>query len=152
MSKSAVVFYTWGGQAKTMAEEIAKLTGADIIEVKPKTPYSDNYSTCVKDAKKEMDEGKLPELTETDFDMSAYDTVYVGSPIWFGTIAAPIAAFLTEADLTGKIVKPFVTHGGGGKGHTDKDVAALCHGSDVKPALAVYEGGKKEEIEAWVRA
>ena len=99
-----------------------------------------------------MDEGKLPELTETDFDMSAYDTVYVGSPIWFGTIAAPIAAFLTEADLTGKIVKPFVTHGGGGKGHTDKDVAALCPGSDVKPALAVYEGGKKEEIEAWVRA
>lgn len=152
MRKSAVVFYTWGGQAKTMAEEIAKLTGADIIEVKPKTPYSDNYSTCVKDAKKEMDEGKLPELTETDFDMSAYDTVYVGSPIWFGTIAAPIAAFLTEVDLTGKIVKPFVTHGGGGKGHTDKDVAALCPGSDVKPALAVYEGGKKEEIEAWVRA
>ena len=50
MSKSAVVFYTWGGQAKTMAEEIAKLTDADIIEVKPKTPYSDNYSTCVKDA------------------------------------------------------------------------------------------------------
>ena len=152
MSKSAVVFYTWGGQAKTMAEEIAKLTDADIIEVKPKTPYSDNYSTCVKDAKKEMDEGKLPELTETDFDMSAYDTVYVGSPIWFGTIAAPIAAFLTEADLTGKFVKPFVTHGGGGKGHTDKDVAALCPASDVKPALAVYEGGKKEEIEAWVRA
>ncbi len=152
MSKSAVVFYTWGGQAKTMAEEIAKLTGADIIEVKPKTPYSDNYSTCVKDAKKEMDEGKLPELTETDFDMSAYDTVYLGSPIWFGTIAAPIAAFLTEVDLTGKIVKPFVTHGGGGKGHTDKDVAALCPDSDVKPALAVYEGGKKEEIEAWVRA
>ena len=127
MSKSAVVFYTWGGQAKTMAEEIAKLTGADIIEVKP-------------------------ELAETDFDMSAYDTVYVGSPIWFGTIATPIAAFLTEADLTGKIVKPFVTHGGGGKGHTDKDVAALCPGADVKPALAVYEGGKKEEIEAWVRA
>lgn len=152
MSKSAVVFYTWGGQAKTMAEEIAKLTGADIIEVKPKTPYSDNYSTCVKDAEKEMDEGKLPELTETDFDMSAYDTVYLGSPIWFGTIAAPIAAFLTEVDLTGKIVKPFVTHGGGGKGHTDKDVAALCPSSDVKPALAVYEGGKKEEIEAWVRA
>lgn len=99
-----------------------------------------------------MDERKLPELAETDFDMSAYDTVYVGSPIWFGTIAAPIAAFLTEVDLTGKIVKPFVTHGGGGKGHTDKDVAALCPGSDVKPALAVYEGGKKEEIEAWVRA
>ena len=141
MSKSAVVFYTWGGQAKTMAEEIAKLTGADIIEVKPKTPYSDNYSTCVKDAKKEMDEGKLPELTETDFDMSAYDTVYLGSPIWFGTIAAPIAAFLTEVDLTGKTVKPFVTHGGGGKGHTDKDVAALCPGADVKPTLAVYEGG-----------
>ena len=152
MSKSAVVFYSWSGHTRTIAEEIAKLTGADVIEINLEMPYPNDYSTAVKVAKLEMDEGRLPELTKTDFDMSAYDTVYVGSPIWFGTIAAPLAAFLKKVNLTGKAVMPFVTHGGGGKGYTDKDIANLCYGADIKPALAIFKGEKTNDIKEWVRA
>lgn len=150
MNKCAVVFYTWGGQTKAMAQKISELTGADMIEIKPEKPYSQDYGTCVKEAKKEFDEKKLPELTEQSFDMSGYDTIYVGGPIWFGTVAAPVAAFLKQTDLSGKTVMPFVTHGGGGKANTDKDIAVLCHGADIKPALSVYKGGEVSDIENWI--
>lgn len=153
MSKNVVVYYTWAGHTRGMAKIIAAQTGADIQEVLPETPYTTNYSTVVDQAKEEINAGFHPAIKKLDVDLGKYDVVYIGTPIWWGTMASPIATFLSENDLSGKTVMPFTTHGGGGKGHSDKDIANLCPNSKVLEMYTAYEGGgsaAEKEIAAWI--
>lgn len=151
--KSVVLFYTWSGQTKKMAEIIAKKTGADMLEIKPRTRYPQAYDAAVKQAKDEIQRGFLPEINNTDCDLSRYDIIYTGTPIWCGTMAPPLASFLNSHDFSGKIVMPFSSHGGGGKGHSDRDITSLCAGAEVKEMFAAYEGGgnkAEKEISRWI--
>lgn len=153
MSKSVVVFYTWAGHTKKMAEMIASRTGADLLEIEPVTAYSQNYNTVVNQAKEEIKKGYLSELKPVECDLSQYDVVYIGTPIWWGTMAPPLATFLNRNDFSGKTVMPFSTHGGGGKGHSDRDIEKLCAGANVKAMYTAYEGGgvaAEKEIAAWI--
>ena len=152
--KSIVVFYTWSGRTREMAEEIHRQTGADLLEVQPETPYSQNYHEVTMQAKDEIRRGYLPPLQNAECDLTAYEVVYVGSPIWWGTIAPPLATFLTNHDFDGKIVMPFSTHGGGGKGHSDKDIGKLCANTRVMKMFTVYEGGGaslSHDIAGWIK-
>ena len=154
MGKSIVVFYTWSGHTRKMAEIIAKLTGADLLEVEPKTPYPQNYNTVVNQAKEEIKKGYLPEIKPTACDLTQYDVVYMGTPIWWGTMAPPLATFLNTHNFSGKTILPFSTHGGGGKGHSDRDIKNFCAGANVKSMYTAYEGGGKnaeKEIAAWIQ-
>ena len=83
-----------------------------------------------------------------------YDVVFVGTPIWCGTIAPPVAAFLAKYKLAGKVVAPFYSHCGGGLGNLQKDVQALCPAAQVKPILAVTNdvGEKlKQTLRTWLK-
>lgn len=153
MKNSVVVFYTWSGRTKAMADIIARHTGARLVQLQPETPYSQDYDKVLTQAKEEIRRGCHPPLRPVDLDLSEYQVVYVGSPIWWGTVAPPVAAFLSQNNLRGKKVMPFTTHGGGGKGHSDRDVEKLCPGARVAPMYTTYEGGGKgaqEEIAAWI--
>ena len=154
MSKSVVVYYTWAGHTREMAKIIAAQMGADIQEVLPKIPYATNYSAVVDQAKKEINAGGRPPIKKMDFDLSKYDVICIGSPIWWGTIAPPIATFLSENDFNGKTVMPFTTHGGGGKGHSDNDIAKLCPNAKTMDMYTAYEGGgpsAEKEIALWIK-
>ena len=72
--------------------------------------------------------------------MQKYDVIFVGSPNWWGTMAPPVATFLTSYDLKGKTVIPFFTHGGGGVQNCERDVRKLCNGSNL-PKAGVFSGG-----------
>ena len=85
MNKSIVIYYTWAGHTKAMAEIISNLTGAALLEINPTTPYSDNYNTVVVQAKKEIQDGYLPSIKTSDYDLTRFDTIYIGTPIWWGT-------------------------------------------------------------------
>lgn len=152
MQKSIVIFYIWAGHTRKMAEVIAKQTGADLLEIKPKIPYTQDYNAVVSQAKKEIMEGYLPPIEKIDHDLSKYDTIYIGTPIWWGTLAPPLTTFLKEQDFSGKIILPFSTHGGGGKGHSDKDIAQICTGAKTLNMYTGYEGGTEKEITAWIQA
>ncbi|WP_081410954.1 flavodoxin [Desulfotruncus alcoholivorax] len=93
MSNSIVVYYTWAGHTREMAKIIAAQIGADVREVLPETPYTTNYSAVVEQAKKEINAGFRPPIKKLDLDLSKYDVVYIGTPIWWGTMAPPIATF-----------------------------------------------------------
>ena len=72
--------------------------------------------------------------------MQKYDVIFVGSPNWWGTMAPPVATFLTSYDLKSKTVIPFFTHGGGGVQNCERDVRKLCNGSNL-PKAGVFSGG-----------
>lgn len=93
-----------------------------------------------------------PELKTKVKDLAAYDTVFVGMPNWWSTMAPPVATFLESYDLSGKNVVPFCTHGGGGSGHIETTVKKLCPGSAVPSLLSVYgDTAKDSQVESWLK-
>lgn len=147
-----IVYYSHSGNTRKLAELIRQKTGGTLCEIQPETAYPASYSAVLDQAKKEIRAGFRPALKTKIEQIEAYDTVIVGSPIWWGTIAPPVAAFLEKYDLSGKNVAPFVTHGGGGSGQTEKGVAKLCPKSTILPVLSVYGGGDAEsQVTAWLK-
>lgn len=152
--KSLVLFYSWSGNTRRIAQIIAEKTGADLRELQPEVPYSQNYNAVLSQAKQEIQRKQYPALRPIDMDWSAYDVVYLGTPNWWSSIAPPVSAFLHEFMPTDKTIIPFCTHGGGGEGHIARDVRAYCIGCDVLPLLSIQEdGGKRAEaqVEQWLK-
>ena len=151
--KMLVVYYSWSGNTREVARQIQKATGADLFEIVPATPYPGGYRAVVEQAKKEIKAGVHPELKTNLASVAEYDVIFVGSPNWWSTIAPPVATFLASHDLAGKTVAPFMTHGGGGQGHSVRDIQQLCPGAVVRKGLSVYgeaAGGSQKEVEDWV--
>ena len=115
-SKTLVVYFSCTGNTKPVAEKIAGLTGADLYEIVPQVPYTGddlNYNNDNCRANKEMnDPSARPEIGSNPIDVSGYDAVFIGYPIWWSTFPRIINTFLDTYDLSGKMVLPFCTSGG----------------------------------------
>lgn len=148
--KVLVAYYSHSGNTRTIAEKIKEITGGDLFEIKTSHEYPKNFTDIVNQAKKEKETGFMPELTE-NIDISPYDTIFIGSPVWWYTFATPVRTFLSENDFSGKIIKPFCTHGGGGASMTFSDITKLCPDADVKEGFSSFENSAKEsEIQNWI--
>ena len=112
--KILVAYYSFSGNTRFVAEEIQKQTYGEIWEIRPQKSYPMQYNACVEQARKEIQAGFQPELAVSLKNLSDYDVIFVGSPNWWSTIAPPVATFLSQGDFSGKIIIPFITHGGGG--------------------------------------
>ena len=133
-----IVYFSWAGSAKTVAEEIQRLTGGTLARIERTTPYPEKYEDVGKAARAEFDAGTLPEIKAGIPDVKDFDVVCIGHPIWNGRMPMPVRTFLSRTDLSGKTVLHFCTHGGSGLADTEKELAALAPKA-VRPAgLAVY--------------
>ena len=153
-SKVLVVYYSWSGNTKIAAEEIAKAAGAKLFAIRPKKAYPKEYRACIKQAKAECGSGATPDLAAWPDDLSRYDVIFVGSPNWWGTMAPPVRTFLRSPALVGKIVIPFFTHGGGGMQNCENDVRKVCVKSKVLAGDTFYGttvSMKKSKYEAFVK-
>jgi flavodoxin len=152
--KILVAYFSWSGNTRTVAQQIQSLTDADIFEIKPAKPYPEDYNECVTQAKKEIDEGYKPELNGRAENISQYDIIFVGSPNWWGTIAPPVATFLTSYNFSGKTIIPFCTHGSGRQANLFKDIAKLTPNSTAKKGFAV-DGSTarraKPDVKKWLQ-
>ncbi|WP_245522857.1 flavodoxin [Thermoanaerobacter italicus] len=136
-----IVYFTWSGNTRKIANLIHKEIGGTTFEIQPKVPYPSSYNEVVAQAKKEIQtEYKPPLKTKIDH-IESYDIIFVGSPNWWSTIAPPIATFLSEYDLSGKTIAPFCTHGGGGKGQMISDIIKLCPKSTILEEFVIYGSG-----------
>ena len=151
MNQTLVAFFSQSGNTRQMAEKIAKMANADCYEIVPQTPYTGSYAAVMDQAKREIGERYCPPLAGTLPDVSGYDTVLLGTPNWWNTIAPPLATFLKSVDLSGKTVAVFCTHGGGGSGRIERAIKALCPNARYLPALSIYgDTVRDEEIHNWL--
>jgi flavodoxin len=152
--KTLVVYYSWSGNTRTLAQQIHKLVGGDIFEILPVEAYPEDYDKCVTQAKQEIQSGYLPELREAVKNIGQYDIIFVGSPNWWSTIAPPVAAFLSQYDLSGKTVVPFCTHGSGGKAQCFANIAKLTPKSKQGEGLAISGSSvnsSQAQVEKWLQ-
>ena len=117
-SRMLVVYFSATGNTESMAETIAEVTGADIYEIVPEDPYTSedlNYSDDNCRANQEMnDESTRPAISGEIENIDEYDTIFLGYPIWWGTMPRIINTFLDTYDLSGKTIMPFCTSGSSG--------------------------------------
>lgn len=107
--KTLIVFFSWStsGNTEKMANTIKERTGGDILEIEPLNPYPTDYNECGDVAKVERDENQRPEIANLPDSLDAYDTIFIGYPIWWHTAPMIIGTFLENYDLSGKEVYPF---------------------------------------------
>ena len=151
--KSLVVYFSCTGNTKEVAEKISQITGADLYEIVPAEPYTAedlNYNNDSCRANREMNDASArPEIGSNAVEISAYDTVYIGYPIWWGTMPRTINTFLDTYDLSGKTVMPFCTSGGSGVSKSVSDIRAQEPVADVRDGLRA-SGSSDSRIDEWV--
>lgn len=145
--KSLIVYFSRTGTTEAVAEEIQRLTGSDLMELKTVVPYPASYSDCLAQAQEERANNARPELFTTISNMSDYDTVYVGYPIWCYTAPMAIFTFLESYDFTGKTVIPFCTSGSTSITESVSEIRAVCTSANV---LDGFRAGNSETVEDWL--
>lgn len=148
-----IAYFSWGGNTRGIAEEIARQTGFDLFEIECETPYSDDYSTVLEQAQADQNVQARPALKNHVPNIEQYDTVILGYPNWWASIPMPVASFLEEYDFSGKTILPFCSHGGGRFGQSLTAIAKLAPSATLLEGLAVsYSGGSRlqENVTVWL--
>lgn len=158
MAKELVLYFSVYGTSKSVAEEIAKQTGADIREIEPVIPYDsnrDHYNALTRLAKKEHDEDQRPAI-KNRIDITAYDRIYLGYSMWWYTFPMIIYTLFEQYDFSGKTIIPFNTHMGSKDGGTYKTIRELAPGARVLEGLPVAmrdaENNPEKAVENWLKS
>ena len=155
MSKKLVAYFSASGTTKKVAERLAKAMGADLFEIKPKVPYSSadlNWMDKKSRSSVEMNDKSLrPAIAGKELDVSGYDTILLGFPIWWYVAPTIINTFLEAYDFAGKKIVLFATSGGRGFGNTVKELQPSA------PDAMIVEGKllnnvSGQEIGAWLQS
>ena len=138
--KTLIVYFSWGGNTRTVANQMV-------------VPYPDTYEEVTQIAPGELESDYCPELKTKVENMDEYDTLIVGTPIWGGHLTSAMKSFLAGYDLSGKYIAPFCTHGGSGTAQSVSDIRSVCPNSTILGSLAVY-GSQAEnsrgDVEKWL--
>lgn len=158
-NKILVVYYSWSGHLDSMAHWVADETGGDLYRVLPKNPYPDNYNQTADRARVEQNNNERPEIVVdiTPDQMSQYDTVFFGFPVWWYDLPMCMWTFLESYDFSGKTIIPFFSHEGSSNGAGAlPTVERLAAGATVRSsdALSIRGGnvdGSENDVRAWVQ-
>jgi flavodoxin len=136
--KILVAYFSHSGNTREIANQIHKSVSSDIFEIQTVKPYPNDYDAVVKQARQELDSGYKPALKTRVENFKSYSSVFIGYPIWWYTIPAPVKTFLLEYDFSGKTIVPFCTHGGTGLGRSVTDISKLCPRLTVLDRIAIW--------------
>lgn len=149
------LYFSRSGHTREMAELIHQAAGGDIAEIRTKRTYSRSYGVAILQGGLEKMKGTLPELRPLSVDLSQYDVIYLGTPVWWFSITPAMKSFLSSHDLSGKTLALFTTHGGMPKESMAefKKLAAPAH---VEKSLEIsYKGNQrqvtKESVLEWAK-
>lgn len=142
------------GHTAKMAQLISALTGGDLYEIQTEKNYPANYRETTRVAEDELRCDAKPMLAGTLPDLSKYDLIFLGHPIWWGKLPPVVNSFLSAANLSGKEVAHFCTHAGSGFGTSDRELRTRAPNAQFLESLSVVGtevDHAKVQIENWVR-
>ena len=165
MSKSIVIFFSHAGDnysvgvidtgnTKIVADYISEITGADQFEIVTHKYDGMAYTPLIELAKKEAAAGELPPYEGAAPDLSGYDTVFIGGPVWWGTYPQVMFTLFKDINLDGKTVIPFTTHEGSGLASCANDVRKAFPKAKVTGEFSIYGHevrGGKAKVERWLK-
>ena len=148
--KKLVIYYSYTGNTKLIANKIKEKLNCDILELTPKVPFSTNYDEVVKEYKSNSVD-KNVEINDIDIDLNDYDELIIGTPVWWYTMCPVISTFLKKYNLNNKIIYVFATNAGW-LGHTFKDYEKLCN---IKGSMNIVFDSNRlktsvEELNNWI--
>lgn len=152
--KILITYYSRNGNTREIANQIHRSVGGDIFEIQVVEPYPEDYEEVKKIAMHEQASDLKPALKTKVEKIGSYDVIFVGTPIWWGTIAAPVKSFLLQYDLSGKTIVPFITHQGSGLGRSVADISKLCPKSTLLDGIAIWGRNVKtaqNEVSEWLK-
>lgn len=155
MAKSLVAYFSASGVTKEVAHTLAETVGADIYEIKPKVPYTTadlNWQDKQSRSSVEMaNKTSRPPLADKDAHIDAYETIYVGFPIWWYVAPTIVNTFLESYDFSAKKIVLFATAGSSGFGNTAQELAPSAPGATIKEG-AVFTGTPDlSAVKAWAK-
>ena len=157
MGKAAIIYYSMDGNTRQIAEAIRAATGFPIARLDTVAPYTGTDQEIIAQGQEGVNRGFRPELKPLDLRPEDYETLIVGTPTWWYTMASPVLSFLTQVRWEGKTLVPFQTHAGW-PGHCLEDMERACPGARVLYPKAIrfspQQFGKLEtpqrELESWL--
>ena len=157
--KTIIIYYGYGKHTRMIAERIKDELECDILEIKPKVPYSNDYQKVVDETTDNLETKETPEIEDIKINLDDYDRVILGTPVWWYTITPPIRTFLSKYDLSGKRVYPFATNAGW-LGSTFEEIKELCNGiveNEMSIKFTTDHSENKlvtsnKEIEDWIQS
>ncbi len=153
MSKSLVAFFSASGITKKLASNLAEAISADLFEIVPETPYSKadlNWMNSNSRSSVEMnDRACRPAIASKVDDMSQYDVVFIGFPVWWYREPSIIDTFAEAYDFTGKTIVPFATSGSSGIGDSGKNIGELAKGSKTVEGVRFATNVSSKELKTW---
>lgn len=154
MSKKLVAYFSASGVTKKAAEMVAEAAGCDLYEITPKVLYTKadlNWMDKKSRSSVEMSDKKIrPELADNDIDISGYDEIIIGYPIWWGEAPRILCTFVESYDFSGKTIVPFCTSASSGVGSSATNLEKLTSGADWLDGKRFSGGESAETIMDWV--
>lgn len=142
------------GNTELLATILQKFTDGDIYRIEPVEDYAQDYYRCIDQARQDLYRGIRPELKHPPDSIAAYDVIYLGYPNYWGTMPVAVFSFLERFDFSGKTIKPFCTHEGGGMGRSEGDIQRVCptaHVSAGLPVRGARVGEAVPDLQAWIQ-
>ena len=152
MKNAMVAYFSASGVTAKVARRLAKAIDADLFEIRPETPYTRadlNWMDKKSRSTLEMNDPSCRPAMAQGPDVSAYDVIFVGFPIWWYREPSIIDTFMESADFTGKTVVPFCTSGGSGIGDSAQNMQALARGAVVKKGRRFSALALAGELKKW---
>ena len=154
-AKALVAYFSRSGNTRVIAGTIQRLLDADVFEIRAAQAYPDDYEATVERARRERDGGFEPALAATVPDIAAYDTVFLGFPIWGETTPPVIRTFLRAHNLAGNTIRPFITHGGYGLGSSRAVLADHAPNARIEPPFSMEADQERRtlnQVRTWLSA
>ena len=150
--KAAVVYFSCTNHTKGVAEKISSYMSAPLLRIEPKIAYTDadlDYTQSDCRANREQnDSSARPEIKEA-LDVSSYDSLFLGYPIWWGKLPKIICTFCESEDLSGKTIIPFCTSGGSGIATSVSELKTLNPNSTVLDGRRFSSSASQSEVASW---
>ena len=148
--KAIILYYSKSGTTEKLARRIQGDIHSDILKIEPEEPYGNYVSSLIRVNKERKNKTPVHSVTKIP-DLSSYDTVFIGYPIWYMDVPAFVADFISRCSLEGKTVIPFATCGLANISKTLNTLKRVCPKSKIAHPFH-YGIAKKDDYEGWIRA